>query len=38
VGDDPNGVWTLHVTDNAALDTGNLRAFSIDVSGYTCAP
>jgi subtilisin-like proprotein convertase family protein len=37
-GADANGTWTLHVTDNAFLDTGNVRAFSIDVSGFTCAP
>jgi subtilisin-like proprotein convertase family protein len=38
VGDDPNGTWKLHVTDRSALDTGNVRAFSLDLSGFTCAP
>jgi len=38
VGGDPNGTWKVHVTDNAVLDTGNVRAFSLDLSGFTCAP
>lgn len=36
IGDSPNGTWNLHVTDNAFLDAGNVRAFSIDVTGFTC--
>jgi subtilisin-like proprotein convertase family protein len=35
-GDNPTGTWTLHVTDNAFIDTGSVRAFSIDYSGFTC--
>ncbi|HET9620017.1 MAG TPA: S8 family serine peptidase [Kofleriaceae bacterium] len=35
-GDNPAGTWHLHVTDNAFIDTGSVRAFSIDYSGFTC--
>jgi subtilisin-like proprotein convertase family protein len=35
-GDNPSGTWNLHVTDNAFIDSGNVRAFSIDYSGFTC--
>jgi hypothetical protein len=34
--DTANGTWTLHVVDNAALDTGSVRAFSLDLSGFSC--
>jgi subtilisin-like proprotein convertase family protein len=37
-GDNANGTWILHVTDNAFIDTGSVRAFSISVSGFTCTP
>ncbi|HEU4729990.1 MAG TPA: S8 family serine peptidase [Kofleriaceae bacterium] len=36
-GDDPNGTWILHVADNALIDVGNVRAFSIDFTGFTCS-
>jgi subtilisin-like proprotein convertase family protein len=29
-----DGTWTFHVADEVAADTGNLRAFSLHVSGY----
>lgn len=35
-GQDPTGTWKLHMTDNAFLDSGSVRAFSLDVSGFTC--
>jgi subtilisin-like proprotein convertase family protein len=35
-GDSANGTWKLHVTDNALIDTGSVRAFSIDVTGFSC--
>jgi subtilisin-like proprotein convertase family protein len=35
-GDSPAGTWILHVTDNAFLDTGSVRAFSVDFTGFTC--
>jgi len=36
IGDLASGTWKLHVTDNANVDTGSVRAFSIDVSGFSC--
>jgi hypothetical protein len=35
-GGDANGTWSLHVQDNAFIDTGSVRAFSIDVATFTC--
>jgi len=35
-GDTANGTWTLHVTDNAAVDTGSVRAVSLDITGFSC--
>ena len=37
-GDTANGTWILHVTDSALLDTSNVRAFSVDLTGFSCAP
>ncbi|HEY0478320.1 MAG TPA: S8 family serine peptidase [Kofleriaceae bacterium] len=34
--DTANGNWVLHAVDNAALDTGSIRAFSLDLSGFSC--
>lgn len=31
-GEDPNGTWTLQVTDGASLDTGSLTAWSLEIS------
>lgn len=35
-GENPNGTWTLNVSDNAGGDTGNVRAFSLIGTGYSC--
>jgi subtilisin-like proprotein convertase family protein len=35
-GQDGNGVWTLNVSDPAALDTGNVRAFSLSFRTFVC--
>jgi subtilisin-like proprotein convertase family protein len=35
-GEDPNGTWVLNVSDNASFDTGNVRAFSLIMSGFVC--
>ena len=32
------GNWVFHVQDDAFIDTGSVRAFSIDVSGFSCTP
>jgi subtilisin-like proprotein convertase family protein len=36
-GDVGAGTWILHVTDNAFLDVGSVRAFSLDLSGLSCS-
>jgi subtilisin-like proprotein convertase family protein len=33
-----NGDWTLHAEDDAGADIGSVRAFSLDVSGFSCTP
>ena len=38
VGEDGAGTWTLHASDAIPQDSGSLRAFGIDVYGYSCAP
>jgi subtilisin-like proprotein convertase family protein len=35
-GQDPNGTWTLNVSDNAAIDTGSLNRFTIRISPFNC--
>jgi subtilisin-like proprotein convertase family protein len=35
-GDTGSGTWILHVSDNAFFDTGTVRAFSLDLSGFSC--
>jgi subtilisin-like proprotein convertase family protein len=37
-GENANGTWTLNVSDNAFFDTGSVRSFSVDVSGFSCTP
>ncbi|CAM2069544.1 Proprotein convertase P-domain-containing protein [Sulfidibacter corallicola] len=38
LGEDPNGTWTLFVSDNAGQDTGTINSWAInDVSGYECS-
>lgn len=34
-GEDPNGTWTLNVSDNAGVDTGDVRFWSIIIDGST---
>lgn len=36
-GEDPNGTWTLHVTDSAASDVGSVRAFTLNLTSYDCS-
>jgi len=36
LGDTGSGTWILHATDNSFLDTGSVRAFSLDLSGFSC--
>jgi hypothetical protein len=38
VGENATGTWTLNVSDNALIDTGGVRAFTLAISGYTCTP
>lgn len=33
-GEQPNGTWTLRVSDEAAVDTGSLTAWSLRIHGY----
>jgi len=35
-GEDPNGTWTVRVIDDFIVDTGSVRAFSLDVARFTC--
>jgi subtilisin-like proprotein convertase family protein len=35
-GQNPNGTWTLNVSDNAGIDTGSVRAFSLVISNLVC--
>jgi subtilisin-like proprotein convertase family protein len=37
-GENPNGVWTMTISDADALDNGNVSSWSIDVSTLTGAP
>ena len=37
-GEPAAGTWTFNVSDNVSFDSGNVRAFSMDVSGYSCTP
>ena len=38
IGESADGTWTLNAADNAFIDTGSVRAFSLDVSGFDCTP
>jgi subtilisin-like proprotein convertase family protein len=38
IGQTANGAWNLNVSDNAFLDTGSVRAFSLRASGFVCTP
>jgi uncharacterized repeat protein (TIGR01451 family) len=35
-GENPNGTWILNVSDRVGSDTGNVRAFSLIISGARC--
>lgn len=35
-GENPNGTWTLTIIDAFAGDSGNARAFSLQLTGFTC--
>jgi subtilisin-like proprotein convertase family protein len=37
-GEIANGSWNLNVSDNAFIDIGNVRAFSLRLSGFDCSP
>ncbi len=37
-GENAAGTWTLRATDGVSPDGGSVRAFGIDVYGYSCAP
>jgi uncharacterized repeat protein (TIGR01451 family) len=37
VGEDPNGTWTLTISDDLAGDGGSLNSWSIDIKTFTCA-
>ncbi|HQR35408.1 MAG TPA: proprotein convertase P-domain-containing protein [Blastocatellia bacterium] len=37
-GQNPNGVWTLTITDDTGQDTGTLNNWSLEVSGLAAAP
>lgn len=37
-GENANGTWTLNVSDVNPLDTGNVRAFSLVTTGFSCTP
>ena len=37
-GEDPNGLWWLIVSDVVLEDSGNVRAFSVDIKGFECTP
>ncbi|HVG38726.1 MAG TPA: proprotein convertase P-domain-containing protein, partial [Pyrinomonadaceae bacterium] len=36
-GENPNGTWTLTVTDAESPDSGNVTAFGLDITPFTCA-
>jgi subtilisin-like proprotein convertase family protein len=37
-GEDPNGTWTLTISDDLAGDGGTLSSWSLDVTTATCCP
>jgi subtilisin-like proprotein convertase family protein len=37
IGENPNGTWTLHVSDNVPLDSGSVRRFSLVLLPFTCS-
>jgi hypothetical protein len=37
-GQNADGTWLLSASDQVATDVGNVRAFTLQVSGFTCGP
>jgi subtilisin-like proprotein convertase family protein len=37
-GEDPNGTWTLSVTDDLATNTGSVNSWSLDISALASSP
>lgn len=37
MGEDPNGTWTLTVSDDLAGDGGSIDSWSLDIDTFTCA-
>ena len=37
IGDDPNGVWTVRISDDATGDSGTLTAWSLEITTTTCS-
>ena len=37
-GENADGTWTLNVSDGALFDTGSVRAFSLETTGFSCTP
>ena len=37
IGEDPNGTWTLTISDDLAGDGGSLDSWSLDIQTFTCA-
>ncbi|MEO7936796.1 MAG: proprotein convertase P-domain-containing protein, partial [Dokdonella sp.] len=37
IGEDPNGTWTLTVSDDLAGDGGSLNSWSLDIKTFTCS-
>ena len=37
VGENADGTWILNVSDNASIDTGSVRAFSLAITGFDCS-
>lgn len=38
IGENPNGIWTLSIVDDQALDVGNLSSWSLSISTGSCTP
>jgi uncharacterized repeat protein (TIGR01451 family) len=36
-GEDPNGTWTLTISDDSNLDGGSLNSWSLDIQTFSCA-
>lgn len=37
IGEDPNGTWTITISDDSNLDGGSLNSWSLDIQTFTCA-